>query len=358
MQHAPLVHQAKPKITRFRRAVVGLGGAGLLAIMAYAFSWTEAPAAKKQAEAPVTAQAAKPAPFLAELKEDYTPPEPKREEPAEPTAATREPQGEPKREPTKETKKETTPPTTKTPPKKDKPERWLFADVKEAKPLFQRPKGDPGASEAVQRASAIKPAPWVKPDDPRRVLFPDQVIPAITEQSINSDEPGTLRFLVTQNVMDTQGGNHVLIPQFTRGVSVMDGALREHQERVPFRVKSLRFPDGTFLPFDAQLGDRSGANAVPGTVNRHLGEKALAILGSAILSVGARIPFGSTDNYHPNLAQEFAEDFSGGINRAGQQIVNKALTRKNTITQQAGYPVTIQFLEPVSFQQPPLKVTQ
>jgi hypothetical protein len=52
---------------------------------------------------------------------------------------------------------------------------------------------------------------------------------------------------------------------------------------------------------------------------------------SSMLSIGVRIPFGSTDNYRQNLPQEFAQDFSAGLNQAGQRIVNRELSRKPTI---------------------------
>jgi len=376
MQSVQQAGQPQPrKPARFRRALVGLGCGALFLILGYALTWEDKPKTPKAqaATAPVTATPATPAKFWAEVKENYEQPEPKAEEPAaaktqmapanepaEPGTAGGKSAGTGGGTKAKKTEPGTGQVKTAQATKPPKPEPWLFASVKESKPPFQRPKPTPGSGEIEKTLSVLKPAPWVKPLDARRVLFPDQVIPAITEQALNSDEPGTLRFMVTQNVVDTQGGNHILIPQFTRGVSKMEGAVKDYQERVPLRVKSLRFPDGTFLPFDADVGDRSGANAVPGTVNRHLLEKGAAILGSAILSVGSRVPFGSpgTGQYQQNLPQEFSQDFANGINRAGQQVVGKALNRPNTIEQMAGYPITIQFVDPVSFQQQPLRTAR
>jgi type IV secretion system protein VirB10 len=54
-------------------------------------------------------------------------------------------------------------------------------------------------------------------------------IPAVLEQSLNSDLPGELKALVTSNVYDTGTGLYLLIPQGSR--------LSEHQDACPDRTK-------------------------------------------------------------------------------------------------------------------------
>jgi type IV secretory pathway VirB10-like protein len=352
-----------PRPVRFRRPLVILALAALLGIIAFAVFDEGGEEPQTPPEAPPSQLKQPPSGVITELPSTYrdVPAEPPPPPPAAPVSPAPEPTPPPPAPPPVRQVPVVPPaatPPAQTPPKRETtPPKWLFTEPSEGKPPFGKPRETTAAQQAAAQQT-IKPAPWVKPADARLVLYPDQVIPAITEQNVNSDLPGTLRFLVTQNVVDTQGGNHVLIPQFTKGVAQMEGAIKEFQERIPFRVKSLRFPDGTYLPFDAQVGDRSGANALPGDVDRHIPEKVLAILGSALLSVGARIPFGSPDGYNPNLAQEFANDFSSGVNQAGQQIVSKYLNRPNTITQKAAFPITIQFLEPLSFQQAPVRTTK
>jgi hypothetical protein len=79
---------------------------------------------------------------------------------------------------------------------------------------------------------------------------------------------------------------------------------------------------------------------------------------SAALSVGARLPFGSTQNYQPSLQQEFARDVGQNLNSSAQEIVKRELRRNPTITAVHAYPVTVSFAKNISFMSDPIEVSK
>ena len=101
-----------------------------------------------------------------------------------------------------------------------------------------------------------------------------------------------------------------------------------------------------------------GAAGIPATVDNHYGALILGAGIQALLSIGTRAVAGSTTGFNPTLEQEFAQDVARSINRSGNQIVQRELQRSPTLTQDYGYPVTIQFSENISFQSQPTVVSK
>src|SRR5215470_17485243 len=174
-------------------------------------------------------------------------------------------------------------------------------------------------------------------------------------QALNSDVPGTLRFMVTGNVMDLQTGTTVLIPQFSTIMGHWDEQPKYGQAQAHITVASLRlFGRGTLVDLTGgSVGATDGSNGIPAHVDNHYGQLGVAALLSAAFSIGPRVAAGSQIGYAPSLPQEFANQAATSFNQAGQDIIKRELMRAPTLTREAGYPVTMQLKEAVSFQQPP-----
>ena len=67
-------------------------------------------------------------------------------------------------------------------------------------------------------------------------------IPAVLEQSLNSDLPGELKALVTSNVYDTATGQYLLIPQGSRLVGKYDSRVSYGQDGVQVVWSRIRTP--------------------------------------------------------------------------------------------------------------------
>lgn len=283
------------------------------------------------------------------------------------------------------------------PPVKTPPKRWLFANMQQsvATPPFPHPKSalppgeddqagmapglapgttqgtaagvssglppgraqTPGARTSGTARNLIQAAQWARPVDPTRVLYRSQTIPGVLMQDVNSDLPGQVKIMVTRPVLDRFGQGQVLIPQYTLLVGQQDGRPVYGQARLGVTIEEMEWPDGTVLGLGkAALADKSGAMGVAGKVNNHWSKVGLGAVLSAVLSIGARAPFGNTTGFQPTLPQEFSQDVGASLSRTGQQVVQRALTVPPTITLTAGTEVSVQLSENLSLQRPPLPV--
>jgi type IV secretion system protein TrbI len=356
--------ETPPRPVKFRRSVVMIGLALVFGLVAYALFDTDEPTEQRIAPVPSTTLKPKPAPAITELPQRYDelpaaepPPQPPPPQAAvEPPAPAPPPSSMPPAAPAPK------PPPPPPPGRQvqapvqrpQPPKRWLLADMKTDKPPFERPKS---AGEKAQESGLLKPANWVTPVTPELVLYPEQVIAAQTLQALDSDVPGTLRLMVSQDVVDLQTGQTVLIPQFSTIMGRWDDRPKYGDTRAQIKVQSLRLHgSGTLVDLTGgTVGGRDGANGLEANVNNHWPEVIVAAGLSAVMSIGARAPFGDVEGYYPSLAQQYAQDVGSSLNRVGQRVTDRALSRPPTLTQRAGYPVTVQLSQAISFQQPPVR---
>jgi type IV secretion system protein VirB10 len=247
------------------------------------------------------------------------------------------------------------------PPAPPKPKRWLFAEMGQhlSKPPFPvaapskesptdaKPEGEKTASSLVHAAQ------WTRPVDPTRVLYRSQSIHGLVLNTINSDIPGDVKIHVITPVTDRFAQGQVLIPQHAIVIGTQEGKTSFGQARLGIQLEQLEFPDGTIVTLKGKVADKSGAVGAEGTVNNHYGRVILGAGISALLSIGSRAPFGSTEGFQSSLQQDFAKDASGGLNRSGQDILKRELLATPTITIPSGTEVSIQLQENVSFSKEP-----
>ena len=197
----------------------------------------------------------------------------------------------------------------------------------------------------TQPSKLFPKAVWEKPQDPTKVLYADQIINGLLMQDLNSDAPaGTIRIKVTQDVVDRWGLGHVLIPLDSTFLGTMEGSARYGQSRIPGAINMVILPNGTAVQLSkSQAGDAMGAAGIPADVNNHYGALILGAGIQMMLNIGTRAVAGSTTGFNPTLEQEFAQDVARGVNRLGQQVTQRELQRSPTLSQDYGYPVTIQF---------------
>ena len=81
-------------------------------------------------------------------------------------------------------------------------------------------------------------------------------IPAVLEQSLNSDLPGEIKALVTSNVFDTASGQCLLIPQGARLIGKYDSRISYGQEGVQVVWNRIIFPDASSIDIDGMAGHR------------------------------------------------------------------------------------------------------
>lgn len=239
----------------------------------------------------------------------------------------------------------------------EKPKRWFSTPTPPQGDILQPPLPHDPKEDEQQQSKLFPKAVWEKPANRYRVLYADQIVKVQVAQDINSDFPGVYRLKVTEAVEDRWGQGHVIVPVDTTFMAKQQGQSNFGQTRIPSQVYMGIFPDGTAVSWNTgQVGDEMGASGLPANVDNHYAKLFLGVGLQALLNVGTRLPFGSPSGFQQNLPQEFAQDATQGMSQAGQRIITQQFQVRPTLTQETGYPATIQFLENVSFQTQPVTI--
>lgn len=181
------------------------------------------------------------------------------------------------------------------------------------------------------------------------------VIPAVMITGINSDLPGQLSAQVSQNVYNTESGDHLVIPQGSKLVGRYDSQVAFGQKRVLVVWDRLIFPDASSVELAGMPGsDQAGYAGFEDQVDNHY----FKIFGSAILmsfiSAGAQLS--QPDNTNGSDSEDASTTLSAAL---GQQIgqVSAEMTRKNlkiqpTLKIRPGYRFNVMVNKDIAFQQP------
>lgn len=177
-------------------------------------------------------------------------------------------------------------------------------------------------------------APLISPN----ILQAGAIIPAALVTGIRSDLPGQIVAQVTQNVFDSPTGRILLVPQGAKLIGRYDSETSFGQERVLLAWDRLIFPDGRSILLDRQPGaDAGGRAGLQDRVDNHWGGILKAALVSTLLGVGAEVGSDS-DN---DLVRALRQGTSSSINQTGQQIVQRQLGVRPTLTIRPGAPLHV-----------------
>ncbi|MCR4265955.1 TrbI/VirB10 family protein [Nitratireductor sp. ZSWI3] len=170
------------------------------------------------------------------------------------------------------------------------------------------------------------------------VLQAGSVIPAALITGIRSDLPGQITAQVTQHIYDSPTGSMVLIPQGTRIIGEYSNDVGFGDRRVLLVWNRLIFPNGRSIVLERQPGaDAQGYAGLEDGVDYHWWDLAKAAGLSTLLSVGAELTMDDDDR----LIQAIRNGAQDTINDAGQQIVQRQLQVRPTLTIRPGFPVRV-----------------
>jgi type IV secretion system protein VirB10 len=114
--------------------------------------------------------------------------------------------------------------------------------------------------------------------DPASTVVQGTLIPAVLETAIDTDVPGYVRAVVSQDVRSFDGSK-VLIPRSSRLIGEYKGVSQAGQRRAYLMWTRLVRPDGVSIALASPAADFSGQAGVGGQVNSHFFSR----FGSAIL---------------------------------------------------------------------------
>jgi type IV secretion system protein TrbI len=190
-------------------------------------------------------------------------------------------------------------------------------------------------------------------------------IPASMEQGINSDLPGELKALITQNVYDTASGRHLLIPQGTRALGIYSSNISFGQQGVQAVWQRLIFPDGSSIDLGSMIGqDAAGYSGFRDKVNNHWGRLISGALLSSVFTAGFQISQGSGQSSNglgvQSNSQIAAAAAGQEVSRVGSEITRRNLNIQPTIEIRPGYRFNIRVNRDMLFEAPysPLAATR
>lgn len=180
-------------------------------------------------------------------------------------------------------------------------------------------------------------------------------IPGVLEQELNSDLPGEIKGLVTQNVYDTATGRYLLIPQGCRLIGKYDSSVDYGQEGVQVVWDRIIFPDGSSITLDGMIGhDSQGRSGMREKVDRHY-KRTIAM---GLMSTLFVLPFDLVQrkqynyNGYPSPAETAAASVSREMSQTGNMITRRNLNVQPTVKVAAGYRFTVRVSKDIYFAEP------
>lgn len=158
------------------------------------------------------------------------------------------------------------------------------------------------------------------PVDRTRVITADRYIPAVLENTINSQLPGRAIAVVERNVFGSQGRT-VLIPAGARVIGHYRSLARFGEARLDISWSRIIRPDGVSINIDNQAADVMGRTGLPGDLDTRFFEKyGSSLLTSVIAAAGDWALSGSSTSVTSPLGGT-TQSLSGRA-RAGNRLGN------------------------------------
>jgi len=180
-------------------------------------------------------------------------------------------------------------------------------------------------------------------------------IPAILEQSLNSDLPGELKALVTSNVYDTATGLYLLIPQGSRLIGRYDSHISYGQDGVQVAWNRIVYPDASSIDLNGMIGLDSHGNAgLRDKVDHHymriVGFSVLTSIFTAAFEISQRTSQSALT--YPSPAQTAGSAVGQELSQTGAQITRRNLNVQPTIKVPAGYKFNVRVNRDILFEAP------
>jgi type IV secretory pathway VirB10-like protein len=142
------------------------------------------------------------------------------------------------------------------------------------------------------------------------------VLPAVLGRDLNTDLPGEVTAITTEDVYDSLASRHLLIPKGSVLSGKYSNAIRSGQERILFAFTRITLPDGSGIDLPGFGGaDQAGAAGVEGAVNNHFFKQFASSLLVAFLANRVE-----RDRASPSIVAGSTQ--GGAVSAAGQVLVD------------------------------------
>ena len=203
--------------------------------------------------------------------------------------------------------------------------------------------GGGAAGEFASRLGGVGGAPATARSDlnPATTVAQGTIIPAILETAINTDVPGYVRAVVSQDVRSFDG-RRVLVPRSSRLVGQYQSGLQAGQKRAYVIWTRVIRPDGVSVNLASPATSFDGTAGLEGKVNNHFFSR----FGSAMLL--------SVIDGLATIATGGASVVLGGGQSAASTALEQDGQRSPTVRVGMGEPVRVFTARDLDFSQAPL----
>lgn len=171
------------------------------------------------------------------------------------------------------------------------------------------------------------------------VVSTGSIIPAILQTGINSDLPGEITAVVSQNVYDSRTGNSILIPQGSKLIGIYDSNISYGQSRVLMVWNRIIYPNGQYIDLGSMPGaDLSGYSGISDQVNNHYLRLYANALLMSLFSAGIQLsqPQTNTNTQNPTSGQIIAGAVGQQLGQVGAAQAQKNMNIQPTLNIRPG----------------------
>lgn len=174
--------------------------------------------------------------------------------------------------------------------------------------------------------------------NPANTVLQGTMIQAVLETAINTDLPGAIRALVSEDV-HSYDGSRILIPRGSRVIGAYNDNTDLGQRRAMIVWNRIILPDNQTVEIGAYGGDAIGRSGMGGVVNTHFGAR----FGSAALIslIGLAPAIALADEEDDDSTSDMADAISQNMMGATSSVLDGYLNRQPTIAIKQGSLVTI-----------------
>ena len=178
-------------------------------------------------------------------------------------------------------------------------------------------------------------------------------IPAVLEQSLNSDLPGELKALVTANVYDTATGQYLLIPQGARLIGNYDSRVSYGQDGVQVVWNRIIFPDASSVDLDGMMGlDSHGDAGLRDKVDHHYKRLVGTVVLTSMFMAAYAVSQNGTQSVlaYPTPMQAAEGSVGQELSQTGAQLTRRNINVQPTIKVPAGYRFNVRVNRDILFE--------
>jgi Type IV secretory pathway, VirB10 components len=187
------------------------------------------------------------------------------------------------------------------------------------------------------------------PIDQSRILTADMRIPAILEDSVNSQVPGRLVAVIDRDIL-SPNGKKVLLPAYSKVICHYESLPDPNATRLPLQCKRIIRPDGASVMLkDAQGADQVGRSGLTGDVDHRTIERYGAAFTMGLISALAQA---STSLSQNDAYSNSAEQLSNNLGQVTAKVLEQKLDLVPILTLPQGTRIQIIPLNDIVFEVP------